>query len=75
MYPFVQDINPDIFNALPEVVQRVGVFVNESNSSILEISTKYRLDYVQLHGDETPEFCNEIVEKSFLSKYNFLVNS
>ena len=38
---------------LPPTVDRVGVFVNERIDRILKIARQLRLDYVQLHGDET----------------------
>lgn len=38
-------------------VKKVGVFVNESEIKILDVVARYGLDYVQLHGDESPEFC------------------
>ncbi len=37
---------------------RVGVFVNDSTDYIKEMIHKYKLSYVQLHGDETPETCS-----------------
>jgi len=40
----------------------VGVFVNASESTILQTANEYKLDYVQLHGDESPEFCKKIKE-------------
>ena len=36
---------------------RVGVFVNDQPMEILWRVVKYKLNYVQLHGDETPKFC------------------
>lgn len=42
---------------------RVGVFVNDSLESIIDISNKYQLDYIQLHGDESPEFCKTLKNK------------
>ena len=37
--------------------KRVGVFANASPSTVLQIIQTARLDYVQLHGNETPEEC------------------
>lgn len=36
---------------------KTGVFVNEKAETILEISHLYKLDYIQLHGNEDVEFC------------------
>lgn len=45
---------------LPETVQKVGVFVNASLSRIRERAATWQLDYIQLHGKESPEFCREV---------------
>lgn len=42
---------------LPKYIKKVGVFVNASIEEICEKVKKYNLDAVQLHGDESPEFC------------------
>lgn len=44
-----------IAKALPEHVEKVGVFVNESPEKMAEIAERAGLDYLQLHGDETAE--------------------
>ena len=44
----------------PAEVKKVGVFVNESVSEIIKKVNEHKLDLVQLHGDETPQFCNNL---------------
>lgn len=39
---------------------KVGVFVNESLEQIIEISEKAKLNFIQLHGDETDDFVTEL---------------
>ncbi len=41
-------------------INRVGVFVNESLDEILRTVDAWRLHMVQLHGDETPKFCEQV---------------
>jgi phosphoribosylanthranilate isomerase len=43
--------------ALPEGIRKVGVFVNAPVTGILQKISDHNLDMVQLHGDETPEYC------------------
>lgn len=45
-----------------EGIKRVGVFVNASVGNVLITARKYSFEYVQLHGDENPEFCKKIWE-------------
>src|SRR5450432_2862496 len=45
---------------LPLSLKKVGVFVNASEEDILTQIELYGLHLVQLHGDETPAFCNYI---------------
>lgn len=42
---------------IPANIKKVGVFVNEPLEYILDIVTENGLDCVQLHGDESPEYC------------------
>ena len=41
-------------------ITMVGVFVDESIDSLVRIVNEVRLDAVQLHGEESPEFCAEL---------------
>ncbi|MDC3418126.1 phosphoribosylanthranilate isomerase [Aquibacillus salsiterrae] len=45
---------------IPDSVKKVGVFVNEDLATIKAIAREVGLDYIQLHGDETPDFCTEV---------------
>lgn len=40
--------------------KKVGVFVNENIGEVRKLAATYQLEYIQLHGDESPEFCNEL---------------
>lgn len=41
-------------------IKKVGVFVNADKEYILKQIKSYGLDLLQLHGDESPEFCNDM---------------
>jgi phosphoribosylanthranilate isomerase len=43
-------------------VNKVGVFVNASVEEVLYMVDECRLHMVQLHGDETPRFCEKIAD-------------
>lgn len=49
----------EAFSTLPESVKPVGVFVNAELSYLAEMKEKFSLKYLQLHGNESPEFCCE----------------
>lgn len=46
--------------SLPSHVLKIGVFVNEDKEKIEEITKMVNLDYVQLHGDESVQFCDSL---------------
>jgi len=51
----------DIIHAIPPFLKTVGVFVNEGPTEIKEIVHHCGLDLVQLHGDESPGLCRELM--------------
>jgi phosphoribosylanthranilate isomerase len=49
-----------IIKELYTSTQKVGVFVNESSDVINKTAALLQLDFVQLHGDESPNFISSI---------------
>lgn len=49
---------------LPKSIQKVGVFVNASTETVLETAETHQLDVLQLHGNETVEYCLELRKKA-----------
>lgn len=61
---YIQNMDSSILDALPDSIDRVGVFVNESIEFVLEQINKYKLSVIQLHGSESVEYCSDL-KKSF----------
>lgn len=53
-------LDPELFQSIPREIRKVGVFVNANIDYILQNVKKYNLQYVQLHGNETPDFCKSL---------------
>jgi len=51
-----------ITDNLPRNIARVGVFVNHDIKAVRDIFEFCRLDLIQLHGDESPEYCCQFPE-------------
>lgn len=48
---------------------KTGVFVNESLQEIIHISQMEKLDAVQLHGNETPEYCASLRQLTVIKAF------
>lgn len=59
---YAAGLNPEALNVLSDNTKRVGVFVNEKVAPLFSTIEKYSLDTVQLHGNETPEYCEDLIE-------------
>ncbi|MCE1198117.1 MAG: phosphoribosylanthranilate isomerase [Marinilabiliales bacterium] len=57
---FVQ-LPPDAFETGKETTtHRVGVFVQEEVERVLELQERYRLEFLQLHGNESVDYVKEL---------------
>jgi len=70
--PSVRYIEPEFpavhFDILPDEIKRIGVFVNETKKNINLIAEKFKLDYIQLHGDEDVDFCRSLAKNHKIIK-------
>src|SRR5512141_1473674 len=60
---FSSGLDTEMWAALPNNVLRTGVFVNENIDEIIRLINTCRFNVIQLHGDETPEFCKLFKDK------------
>lgn len=71
VHAWVEEVHP--------FIHTVGVFVDEKPAQVLKISDLCRLEYVQLHGQEPPEYCADLprhqVIKAFRVKNGFNINT
>lgn len=54
------DAAAEITGELPPFVAKVGVFVDEALETVNEIGTRLGLTAVQLHGNESAEYCSSV---------------
>lgn len=57
------DLTPDhVMNAASK---KVGVFVNQPLEHVVDLAEAYRLDYIQLHGQESRTYCWDVKSLGF----------
>lgn len=52
-----------LFNNIPKHVAKVGLFVNPNDDTLERVTNNIKLDYVQLHGNESPDMVYQIRSK------------
>lgn len=55
-------MSPEKMKQIKGRIVKVGVFVNATYDELMKTVENYRLDMVQLHGDETPKYCEKIAD-------------
>lgn len=58
----------DGLKEIPKHIKKTGVFVNAEKAEIEQLIDQYHLDSIQLHGEETPEFCKYFRTKTEVIK-------
>jgi phosphoribosylanthranilate isomerase len=64
------DMARNITENLPRNIARVGVFVNHDIQAVRDIYEFCRLDLIQLHGDESPEYCRQFPESVLIKAFS-----
>jgi len=54
--------DPSIFDRIPASIKKAGVFVNEEMETLIRLCKKYGFFAAQLHGNETPAYCQAVKE-------------
>lgn len=59
---------------IPPSIKKAGVFVDENPGKVIETCRKYHLDVAQLHGNESPENCRQILKAGLTVFKAFAIN-
>ena len=62
-----KSLNKTIISNMPNHIKKIAVFVNARSEDILWTlkDYEYGFDYIQCHGDEKPEFCQDLKKLGF----------
>lgn len=63
---YAEPLSPEVLDAIPASIKKIGVFVNEDLENILTIVYKYKLNGVQLHGSEMVSMCAQLKEAGLI---------
>ncbi len=60
---YATELNAETLDNLPDAIEKTAVFVNEDAETIQKLVENYNFDAIQLHGNESPEFCKSFKDK------------
>ncbi|MBK0381060.1 phosphoribosylanthranilate isomerase [Mucilaginibacter segetis] len=60
---FIGQMENDLFDELPNSIIKTAVFVNENAEQVSKLIALYKFSAIQLHGNESPDFCNRFKNK------------
>lgn len=67
-------INPEDILKINKNISKTGVFVNATESEILNTSERWHLNSVQLHSNESPDLCEKLKNKGLIVIKAFNLN-
>ncbi len=63
-----ETLSPEFVSSLNQHTKTVGVFVNTDEDNVVQIAEKYQFRYVQLHGNESPAYCDKVANTLLVIK-------
>jgi phosphoribosylanthranilate isomerase len=57
---YINEVSAELIKYVPATIKTVGVFVNEEMEKVKDLVQKHQLKAIQLHGNETVIYCNEL---------------
>jgi phosphoribosylanthranilate isomerase len=60
------EAQPTIIEAVSSHIRKVGVFVNEATEQVFVTAQNWKLNVIQLHGQETPDYCRTIQNSGYV---------
>lgn len=70
-----EELDAEVVRSIPSSIKKVGVFVNSNPDHIMNMVKQYDLQYVQLHGNEMPDFCRVLRQKGLNIIKSFAVDN
>ncbi len=61
---FAESLDEATISSIPGVIKKTGVFVNEELQEIKKQVDKYGLQTIQLHGNESIDFCKSLQQEN-----------
>jgi phosphoribosylanthranilate isomerase len=62
---YAGNLPPTVLQNLPQDIEKVGVFVNESIATMQQTATHYHIRTLQLHGHESPATCQALQAQNY----------
>jgi len=64
------EVAREIIEKLPPEIKKVGVFVNQAADTVRELLEFCGLDMIQLHGDESPDYCRQFPASTLIKAFS-----